>query len=55
MMTGESKFDVGLGLEGVHVLCTGGAGLIGRGVVEAFLAAGELLNCFMLTLVRYGN
>lgn len=40
-MMQKPSFDVGLGLEGVHVLCTGGAGLVGRGVVEAFLAAGK--------------
>ncbi|KAF2208609.1 hypothetical protein CERZMDRAFT_107459 [Cercospora zeae-maydis SCOH1-5] len=33
-------FDISLGLEGTHVLITGGCGLIGRVVVEAFLAAG---------------
>ncbi|EMC93942.1 hypothetical protein BAUCODRAFT_36401 [Baudoinia panamericana UAMH 10762] len=33
-------FDLSLGLEGTHVLVTGGCGLIGRVVVQAFLAAG---------------
>lgn len=33
-------FDLSLGLEGTHVLITGGCGLIGRVVVEAFLTAG---------------
>ncbi|GAB7347018.1 hypothetical protein MBLNU459_g3166t1 [Dothideomycetes sp. NU459] len=32
--------DLGLGLEGTHVLVTGGAGLIGSVVVSAFLSAG---------------
>lgn len=32
--------DIGLGLAGTHVLVTGGCGLIGRVVVQAFLAAG---------------
>lgn len=36
-----TTFDLGLGLEGTHVLVTGGCGLIGRVVVEAFLAAGS--------------
>lgn len=35
-----SQFDLSLGLEGTHVLVTGGCGLIGRVVVDAFLAAG---------------
>ena len=33
-------FDLSLGLEGTHVLITGGCGLIGKVVTEAFLAAG---------------
>ena len=32
--------DISLGLEDTHVLITGGAGLIGTHVVQAFLAAG---------------
>jgi NAD(P)-dependent dehydrogenase (short-subunit alcohol dehydrogenase family) len=32
--------DLSLGLEGTHVLITGGAGYIGRTVVDAFLSAG---------------
>lgn len=32
--------DISLGLEGTHVLITGGAGLIGTAVIQAFLAAG---------------
>lgn len=32
--------DLGLGLEGTHVLITGGAGLIGSVVVSAFVSAG---------------
>lgn len=37
-------FDLGLGLEKTHVLVTGGAGLIGRVVVKAFLAAGSKVS-----------
>lgn len=33
-------FSLDFGLEGTHVLVTGGCGLIGRVVVQAFLAAG---------------
>lgn len=40
MMPEESSFDLGLKLEGTHVLVTGGAGLIGSAVVRAFLSAG---------------
>lgn len=36
----DDNFDLGLGLEGTHVIVTGGCGLIGRVVVNAFLAAG---------------
>jgi NAD(P)-dependent dehydrogenase (short-subunit alcohol dehydrogenase family) len=31
--------DISLGLEGTHVLITGGGGLIGGAVIEAFIAA----------------
>lgn len=34
------SFDIGLGLEGTHVLVTGGGGQIGSVVVAGFLAAG---------------
>jgi NAD(P)-dependent dehydrogenase (short-subunit alcohol dehydrogenase family) len=39
-----TQFDVGLNLESTHVLITGGAGLIGRAVVSAFLAAGACVT-----------
>lgn len=39
-MATTSSFDLGLGLERTHVLVTGGAGLIGSAVVDAFLSAG---------------
>ncbi|KAK5112299.1 hypothetical protein LTR85_011571 [Meristemomyces frigidus] len=35
----SGSFDISFGLEGTHVLVTGGCGLIGRVVVQAFLAA----------------
>lgn len=38
------SFDLSLGLEGTHVLVTGGNGLIGRVVVKAFLAAGATVE-----------
>ncbi|KAK5683178.1 hypothetical protein LTS10_004709 [Elasticomyces elasticus] len=40
-ISSSASFDIGLGLEGTHVLVTGGCGLIGRVVVQAFLAAGS--------------
>ncbi|KAK5137733.1 hypothetical protein LTR08_007304 [Meristemomyces frigidus] len=43
-ITSKTPFDIGLGLEGTHVLVTGGCGLIGRVVVHAFLAAGCLVT-----------
>lgn len=46
----SSHFDIGLGLEGTHVLITGGCGLIGRVVVQAFLAAGA--NVSVLDLLE---
>ncbi|KAK4501162.1 hypothetical protein PRZ48_006968 [Zasmidium cellare] len=39
-----SSFDLSLGLEDIHVLITGGCGLIGRVVVDAFLAAGSIVS-----------
>lgn len=39
-MSATSSFDLGLRLDGTHVLVTGGAGLIGSAVVDAFLSAG---------------
>lgn len=39
-MSAESSPDLGLKLEGTHVLVTGGAGLIGLDVVGALLSAG---------------
>ena len=38
--------DLSLGLEGTHVIVTGGAGYIGMAVVQAFLAAGALVSAF---------
>lgn len=38
------SFDLSLGLEDIHVLITGGCGLIGRVVVDAFLAAGSIVS-----------
>lgn len=38
--TMAKPFSLDLGLKGTHVLVTGGCGLIGRVVVQAFLAAG---------------
>lgn len=43
-MSSTAPFDVGLGLESTHVLVTGGCGLIGRVVVEAFLSAGSKVS-----------
>ncbi|TKA73809.1 hypothetical protein B0A55_05538 [Friedmanniomyces simplex] len=40
-ISSSTPFDIGLGLEGTHVLITGGCGLIGKIVVQAFLAAGS--------------
>lgn len=40
IMATSSPFNLGLGLEGTHVLVTGGAGIIGSAVVGAFLCAG---------------
>lgn len=39
-------FDLSLGLEGTHVLVTGGDGAIGKVVVEAFLQAGACVSVF---------
>ena len=38
--------DLSLGLEGTHVAVTGGAGSIGRAVIQAFLAAGAVVSAF---------
>ncbi|KAH6639027.1 NAD-P-binding protein [Boeremia exigua] len=38
------NISLGLGLEGSHVLVTGGAGLIGRVVVDHFIAAGAKVS-----------
>lgn len=38
------QISLGLGLEGSHVLITGGAGLIGRVVVDHFIAAGAKVS-----------
>src|SRR5436305_14734871 len=40
------EMDLSLGLEGTHVLVTGGAGYIGTAVVAAFLAAGDIVSAF---------
>ncbi|KAK3633039.1 hypothetical protein LTR56_001732 [Elasticomyces elasticus] len=37
----SAPFDITLGLDDTHVLVTGGCGLIGRVVVQAFLSAGS--------------
>ncbi|PSK36563.1 Carbonyl reductase family member 4 [Elsinoe australis] len=41
--------DMGLGLEGTHILVTGGAGLIGRVVVQAALFAGANVSSLDLS------
>jgi len=38
--------DLSLGLDGTHVVVTGGAGYIGLAVVKAFLAAGAIVSAF---------
>lgn len=38
-LTNSREFDLDLGLNGTHVLVTGGYGMIGKVVVQAFLAA----------------
>lgn len=43
-----SAFDLGLGLEGTHVVVTGGTGAIGSVACQAFLAAGCLVSVFDL-------
>lgn len=40
-----AAIDLGLGLQGTHVLVTGGAGWIGSVTVSAFLAAGANVSC----------
>lgn len=42
--------NLGLGLEGTHVLVTGGAGAIGRVTVDAFLQAGARVTIFDVKL-----
>lgn len=49
MAGSESSFDLGLGLDSTHVLITGGSGLIGRVVVNAFLAAGSNVSILDIT------
>jgi NAD(P)-dependent dehydrogenase (short-subunit alcohol dehydrogenase family) len=52
----SNPFDVGLGLEGSHVLVTGGAGMIGRRVVQAFLSAGSKVSVIdVMELERAGT
>ncbi|KIW67991.1 hypothetical protein PV04_03967 [Phialophora macrospora] len=46
------SFDVGLGLEGSHVLITGSSGAIGTVLVRAFLAAGAYVSAFDLANPR---
>ncbi|EON63073.1 hypothetical protein W97_02300 [Coniosporium apollinis CBS 100218] len=40
----SNQFDLSLGLNGTHVVVTGGAGLIGSVVVKAFIAAGSSVS-----------
>lgn len=40
------EIDLGLGLEGTHVVVTGGAGFIGSATVKAFLQAGAYVTAF---------
>jgi NAD(P)-dependent dehydrogenase (short-subunit alcohol dehydrogenase family) len=46
--------DLGLGLEGTHVVVTGGAGYIGTAVVQAFLAAGAVVSAFDINKEKMG-
>lgn len=48
-MSDTINFDLGLGLEGTHVLITGGAGLIGSVVVSAFISAGANVSSLDLS------
>ncbi|KIW28828.1 uncharacterized protein PV07_04694 [Cladophialophora immunda] len=41
-----SGFDLGLGLDGSHILVTGSSGAIGSVVVKAFLTAGAYVSAF---------
>lgn len=43
-MSATVSFDLGLGLDGTHILVTGGAGLIGSAVVQACLSAGARVS-----------
>lgn len=54
-MASSRRLDLGLGLENTHVLVTGGCGLIGRYVVDAFLAAGSKISSFDITDPPPGN
>lgn len=45
----STPFDLSLGLEGTHILVTGGCGLIGSVVVSAFLAAGANVSVLDLS------
>ncbi|KAK3616951.1 hypothetical protein LTR56_008728 [Elasticomyces elasticus] len=47
-ISSSAPFDIGLGLEDTHVLITGGCGLIGKVVVQAFLAAGSKVTALDL-------
>lgn len=49
MASNGGILDLGLGLEGTHVLITGGCGLIGKIVVQAFLAAGSKVSVLDIT------
>jgi len=40
LLSSKTPFDLGLGFQDTHVLVTGGCGLIGEVVVQAFLSAG---------------
>lgn len=44
--------DLSLGLQGTHVLITGGAGYIGSATVKAFLAAGATVTAFDINVEK---
>ena len=48
----EATFDVGLGLNGNHVMVTGSSGAIGTVVVRAFLAAGAYVSALDIVQPR---